>query len=48
MECNGNGSSGRPHKVQRLSSGATIGAAIVEAEDNIETDVCFSASGEAL
>ncbi|GMI83096.1 5'-3' EXORIBONUCLEASE 3, 5'-3' exoribonuclease 3 [Hibiscus trionum] len=38
MESNGNGSSGRPHKVRRLSPGATIGAAIVEAEDSIETD----------
>ncbi|KAE8682137.1 5'-3' exoribonuclease 3 [Hibiscus syriacus] len=38
MESNGNGSSGRPHKVQRLSSAVTIGAAIVEAEDSIETD----------
>ena len=48
MESNGNGSSGQPHKVRHLSSGATIGAAIVEAEDSIETDVCFPASGEAL
>ncbi|XVE56144.1 hypothetical protein DITRI_Ditri03aG0214200 [Diplodiscus trichospermus] len=38
-ESDGNGSSGRPHKVRRLSSGATIGAAIVEAEDCIETDL---------
>ncbi|XVE94584.1 hypothetical protein REPUB_Repub02eG0021200 [Reevesia pubescens] len=38
MVSNDNGSSGRPQKVQRLSSGATIGAAIVEAEDSIETD----------
>ncbi|XP_007017772.2 PREDICTED: 5'-3' exoribonuclease 3 isoform X1 [Theobroma cacao] len=38
MESNGNGSSGQPHKVRRLSSGATIGAAIVEAEDSIETE----------
>ncbi|KAE8701900.1 5'-3' exoribonuclease 3 [Hibiscus syriacus] len=38
MESNGNGFSGRPHKVQRLSSSVTIGAAIVEAEDSIETD----------
>ncbi|KAA3453647.1 5'-3' exoribonuclease 3-like isoform X1 [Gossypium australe] len=39
VESNGNGSSSRPHKVRRLSSGANIGAAIVEAEDSIETDV---------
>ncbi|XP_012446514.1 5'-3' exoribonuclease 3 isoform X1 [Gossypium raimondii] len=39
VESNGNGSSNRPHKVRRLSSGANIGAAIVEAEDSIETDV---------
>ncbi|XWS14476.1 hypothetical protein CRYUN_Cryun35bG0012800 [Craigia yunnanensis] len=39
MESNDNGSSGRPHKVRCLSSGATIGAAIVKAEDSIETDV---------
>ncbi|XVF73894.1 hypothetical protein PTKIN_Ptkin13bG0017300 [Pterospermum kingtungense] len=37
MESKANGSSGRPHKVRRLSSGATIGAAIVEAEN--QTDV---------
>ncbi|ESR48395.1 5'-3' exoribonuclease [Citrus sinensis] len=35
---NGKGTSGRPHKVPRLSSGATIGAAIVEAENSFETD----------
>ncbi|XP_022757502.1 5'-3' exoribonuclease 3-like isoform X2 [Durio zibethinus] len=39
MECNGNESSGRPQKVRRTYSGGTIGAAIVEAEDSIETDV---------
>ncbi|XVF35976.1 hypothetical protein REPUB_Repub19eG0018500 [Reevesia pubescens] len=39
MESNGSGSSGWPHKMRCLSSGATIGAAIVEAEDSIETDV---------
>ncbi|XVE69753.1 hypothetical protein DITRI_Ditri10aG0016500 [Diplodiscus trichospermus] len=39
VEFNDNGSSSRPPKVRRLSSGATIGAAIVEAEDSIETDV---------
>ncbi|XVF63713.1 hypothetical protein PTKIN_Ptkin09bG0108300 [Pterospermum kingtungense] len=39
MVYNDNGSSSQPHKVRRLSSGATIGAAIVEAEDSIETDV---------
>ncbi|XP_022769156.1 5'-3' exoribonuclease 3-like isoform X2 [Durio zibethinus] len=39
MESNGNGFSDRPCKVQRLSSGDTIGAAIVEAENSIETDV---------
>ncbi|KAI9109281.1 hypothetical protein K1719_019904 [Acacia pycnantha] len=31
--------SGQPHKVARLSSGATIGAAIVEAESSLEIDV---------
>lgn len=45
---NGNGASQRAHKVARLSSGATVGAAIVEAEDSLEIDVCFIASGEAL
>ncbi|XWS20972.1 hypothetical protein CRYUN_Cryun30bG0015200 [Craigia yunnanensis] len=39
MEFNGNGSSSRQHKVRHLSSEATIGAAIVEAEDGVETDV---------
>ncbi|KAL5847801.1 hypothetical protein ACOSQ3_011325 [Xanthoceras sorbifolium] len=29
----------RPHKVPRLSSGATIGAAIVEAENSLETEI---------
>jgi 5'-3' exoribonuclease 2 len=42
------GASAQPNKVARLSSGATIGAAIVEAENNLEIDVCFPASGEAL
>lgn len=40
--------SGHPRKVPRLSSGATIGAAIVEAESSLEIDVCFPASGEAF
>lgn len=38
----------RPSKVPRLSSGASIGAAIVEAEDSLETDVCFPTPGETL
>ncbi|GMY28285.1 5'-3' exoribonuclease 3 isoform X2 [Fagus crenata] len=33
------GASAQPNKVARLSSGATIGAAIVEAENNLEIDV---------
>ncbi|KAK2660700.1 hypothetical protein Ddye_007233 [Dipteronia dyeriana] len=36
---NGEGTSDRPHKVKRLYSGATIGAAIVEAEDSLETEI---------
>ncbi|KAL1099983.1 hypothetical protein V6Z11_D05G198400 [Gossypium hirsutum] len=39
MESNGDESSGRPHKVRRLNSGVTIDAAIVEAEDSIESDM---------
>lgn len=35
-------------KVARLSSGSTIGAAIVEAENSLEIEVCFPASGEAF
>lgn len=42
------GTFARPQKVARLSSGATIGAAIVEAENSLEIEVCFLASGEAL
>lgn len=38
----------RSQKVARSSSGATIGAAIVEAEKSLEIEVCFLASGEAL
>lgn len=38
----------RPSKAARLSSGATIGAAIVEAENSLEIDVCFPTSGEAF
>lgn len=30
----------RPHKVPRLSSGATVGAAIVEAGNSLDVDVC--------
>lgn len=37
----------RPHKVRRLSSGANIAAAIVEAEDSLETEVCLHASEKA-
>lgn len=40
-ESNGNGASQRAHKVSRISSSATVGAAIVEAEDSLENDVCF-------
>ncbi|TYI27833.1 hypothetical protein ES332_A05G202700v1 [Gossypium tomentosum] len=39
MESNGDESSGRPYKVRRLNSGVTIDAAIVEAEDSIESDM---------
>jgi len=38
----------RPQKVARLSSGATLAAAIVEAESSVEIEVCFPASGEAF
>lgn len=38
----------RAQKVARSTSGATIGAAIVEAENCLEIDVCFPALGEAL
>ncbi|KAJ1395518.1 Zinc finger, CCHC-type [Sesbania bispinosa] len=38
----------RPHKVARLTSGATVAAAIVEAESSLEIEVCFPASGEAF
>jgi len=38
----------RPHKVVRLSSGASVAAAIVEAENSLEIEVCFPASGEAF
>lgn len=34
--------------MSRSSSGATVAAAIVEAENSLEMDVCFSASGEAF
>lgn len=37
-----------PKKVACLTSGATIGAAIVEAENSLEIEVCFTASREAL
>uniref|UniRef100_A0A1U7X9N4 5'-3' exoribonuclease 3-like n=1 Tax=Nicotiana sylvestris TaxID=4096 RepID=A0A1U7X9N4_NICSY len=36
----------RAQKVSRLSSEATIGSAIVEAENSLEIEVCFPASGE--
>lgn len=32
---------GRAHKVARSSSAATVGAAIVEAENSLEVEVCF-------
>lgn len=35
-------------KVARLASAATVGAAIVEAENSLEIEVCFPASGEAV
>ena len=38
----------RARKSSRLSSGATVGAAIVEAENSLEIEVCFPAFGEAL
>lgn len=38
----------RPPKVAKLSSGASVAAAIVEAETSLEIDVCFPASGEAF
>lgn len=38
----------RPVKAARLTSGATVGAAIVEAENSLEIEVCFTASREAL
>lgn len=42
-------SSGEEHnKVASFSSGATIGAAIVEAENDLETEVCFSAAEDAF
>jgi 5'-3' exoribonuclease 2 len=39
----GKRSSVRRHKVARLSSTANIGAAIVEAENSLEIEVCFPA-----
>lgn len=47
-ESNGNETSQRASKVARLSSGATVGAAVVEAENSFEIDVRFIASGKAL
>ena len=41
-------SGSQARKAARLSSGASVGAAIVEAENDLETEVCFSASEEAL
>ena len=38
----------KANKVARLSSSASVGAAIVEAENSLEIEVCFPASGEAL
>jgi len=38
----------RPQKVARLSSGASVAAAIVEAENSLEIEVRFPASGEAF
>ncbi|KAE8659858.1 hypothetical protein F3Y22_tig00116962pilonHSYRG01219 [Hibiscus syriacus] len=39
MESNGDGSSGRPSKVQRLNSGAAVSASIIKTDDNIESDI---------
>ncbi|KAJ0085531.1 hypothetical protein Patl1_09289 [Pistacia atlantica] len=39
LTSDGKGAPARSSKVPRLSSGATIGAAIVEAEDSLETDM---------
>lgn len=38
----------KPPKAARLSSGASVAAAIVEAENSLEIDVRFPASGEAF
>ena len=40
MESNGEGTS-RAGKVARTSSAATVGAAIVDAENSLEAGVCF-------
>lgn len=45
-ESHGSGTSVRHNKAARLSSGASIGSAIVEAENTLEMDVCFLASGD--
>ena len=42
---NGSSDSSKPLKVARSSSSATIGAAIVAAEDSLENDVCILAQG---
>jgi len=38
----------KPSKVSRLTSGATVAAAIVEAENSLEIDVSFPASEETF
>lgn len=48
LESHGSGTSVRHNKVARLSSGASIGAAIVEAENSLEIDVCYLALGESI
>lgn len=39
-QSNGGGRSAPPQKVRRLSSGSSIGAAIVDVENSLEPDVC--------
>lgn len=38
----------RAHKAARMSSGATIGAAIVEAESNLENEVCSNVNFDSV
>ncbi|KAK4779401.1 hypothetical protein SAY86_006929 [Trapa natans] len=48
LDEDGNGTFSRPSKVPRMSSGATIGAAIVEAENNLETEADENENKEEL